>query len=102
MWTTPALCLSLLLLASCEAASAILPAAKPVVERTIEVARDPRVADANQDGKTSWGEKLAYILGVGGLAAASYLKANRAQKEVDEQWMVQAQSGQLTDPKKKS
>lgn len=85
-WLTPALALCALSLASCEAASALIPIAKPAVDRGIQVIQNPAVADANQDGKTSWGERIAFILGLGGVAGAAYLKAHGAQKEVDQQW----------------
>lgn len=74
-------------LVACEVATALLPAAKPVVERTVEVVRHPEVVpDTNNDGKISWGEKLAYILGLGAVSVAAYVKAHGAQKEVDQQW----------------
>lgn len=83
---TPALVLTALSLASCEAASALIPMAKPAADRTIEVIQHPAVADANQDGKSSLWEKLSYILLGGGGIAAAYIKAHGAQKEVDQQW----------------
>lgn len=101
MKLTAALCVPLFLMASCEVATALLPVAKPVAERTIEVVANPKVADQNADKKTSFSEILAYILGitmpVAGVAGAAYVKASNAQKETDQQWEASAKAGLLTE-----
>ena len=70
---TPALASLAFLLAlpSCELATTLAKPAGEAVGRGGQVIANPSVADANKDGKVSFGEILTYILGIGGAAAAA-------------------------------